>query len=381
MAKKIWVPVAAGISALVMAGGMAAATALEKNDVTVVVDGVAKTIAVREDTVAQVLELEGITPGAHDVVLPAPETEVVDGLEISVAYARPLTVTVDGEAREVWTTARNVGDALEMLRLDESDAKLSASRSAPIGREGLDLEVLTAKDVTLTVGGETTQVRLAGHVTDVLAAEGVTPDEDDRVTPAAKTMLEDGMEIVFVDVEITETTEKVAIDFQKKTIKSSSLYKGKSEVTTKGVEGEKRETYTKVYEDGELVSSEVIDSVVTRKPVDQVTAIGTKELPKSSTSTTSSGGGTTSSSSSGKAIDLSRASMWDSIAQCESSGRWNINTGNGYYGGLQFNLATWRSVNGTDFAAYPHQATRAEQITVANRLYAKRGLQPWSCKP
>ena len=72
--------------------------------------------------------------------------------------------------------------------------------------------------------------------------------------------------------------------------------------------------------------------------------------------------------------------MWDRIAQCESTGRWNINTGNGYYGGLQFSLATWRSVNGPDFAAYPHQASRAEQITVANRLYALRGLQPWGCR-
>ncbi|MCG6568176.1 transglycosylase family protein [Tessaracoccus sp. ZS01] len=78
-------------------------------------------------------------------------------------------------------------------------------------------------------------------------------------------------------------------------------------------------------------------------------------------------------------IDLSRAATWDRIAQCESGGRWSINTGNGYYGGLQFNLQTWRSVNGGDFAAYPHQATREEQITVANRLYAQRGFQPWSC--
>ena len=55
-------------------------------------------------------------------------------------------------------------------------------------------------------------------------------------------------------------------------------------------------------------------------------------------------------------------------------------TGNGYCGGLQFDLATWRSVGGTQFAARPDQATRAEQITVANRLYAKRGLQPWGCR-
>lgn len=79
-------------------------------------------------------------------------------------------------------------------------------------------------------------------------------------------------------------------------------------------------------------------------------------------------------------LDLAREQMWDRIAQCESGGNWSINTGNGYYGGLQFNLATWRSVGGGDFAAYPHQATREEQITVANRLYAQRGTQPWpSC--
>ncbi len=80
------------------------------------------------------------------------------------------------------------------------------------------------------------------------------------------------------------------------------------------------------------------------------------------------------------ALNLARAAMWDRIAKCESGGRWNINTGNGYYGGLQFNNATWLSVNGDDFAPRADLATRAEQITVANRLYAKRGLQPWACR-
>ncbi len=83
--------------------------------------------------------------------------------------------------------------------------------------------------------------------------------------------------------------------------------------------------------------------------------------------------------SSGLALNLARTSTWERIARCESGNNWSINTGNGYYGGLQFDLPTWRSVNGQDFAAYPHHATRAEQITVANRLYAKRGLQPWAC--
>ena len=68
---------------------------------------------------------------------------------------------------------------------------------------------------------------------------------------------------------------------------------------------------------------------------------------------------------------------WDAIAQCESSGNWAANTGNGYYGGLQFSLATWQGYGGAEFAAYPHEATREEQITVAERLRAARGYQPW----
>ena len=106
--------------------------------------------------------------------------------------------------------------------------------------------------------------------------------------------------------------------------------------------------------------------------------------PKTRTSLKLTGPGSASApasrSSSRTAINLARSAMWDRIAQCESGGRWNINTGNGYYGGLQFDYSTWLSVNGDDFASRADRASRAEQITVANRLYAKRGLQPWGCR-
>ena len=69
--------------------------------------------------------------------------------------------------------------------------------------------------------------------------------------------------------------------------------------------------------------------------------------------------------------------VWDRLAQCEASGNWAANTGNGYYGGLQFDLSTWRGYGGATFAAYPHEATREEQIIVAERLRAARGYQPW----
>jgi hypothetical protein len=76
-------------------------------------------------------------------------------------------------------------------------------------------------------------------------------------------------------------------------------------------------------------------------------------------------------------VTYSGSSVWDDLAQCESGGNWAINTGNGYYGGLQFSYATWHGYGGGEFAEYPHQATRQEQIIVAERLRAARGYAPW----
>lgn len=67
-------------------------------------------------------------------------------------------------------------------------------------------------------------------------------------------------------------------------------------------------------------------------------------------------------------------SVWDKVAQCESGGRWNINTGNGYSGGLQFSPTTWRAFGGSGSA---HQASRTEQIRVAEKVLAAQGWGAW----
>jgi hypothetical protein len=69
--------------------------------------------------------------------------------------------------------------------------------------------------------------------------------------------------------------------------------------------------------------------------------------------------------------------VWDQLAQCESGGNWAINTGNGYYGGLQFSYGTWLGYGGGEFAEYAHLATREQQIIVAERLHGARGFSPW----
>ena len=73
---------------------------------------------------------------------------------------------------------------------------------------------------------------------------------------------------------------------------------------------------------------------------------------------------------------------WDKIARCESGGDWATNTGNGYYGGLQFDQATWRSNGGLAYAPRADLAAKDQQIHIADHLAGRRGLQPWpACGP
>ena len=72
-------------------------------------------------------------------------------------------------------------------------------------------------------------------------------------------------------------------------------------------------------------------------------------------------------------------SSWNAVASCESGGNWSTNTGNGYYGGLQFDSQTWLANGGGAFAPTANLASRSQQIAIANKVYAARGLAPWGC--
>jgi len=74
------------------------------------------------------------------------------------------------------------------------------------------------------------------------------------------------------------------------------------------------------------------------------------------------------------------ASEWDTVAQCESGGNWSINTGNGYYGGLQFSPSTWAAYGGSSYASTADQASKSQQIAVAEKVLASQGKGAWpSC--
>lgn len=275
---KILIPAIAGGAALVLVGVAAATTAFATDDVSLSVDGQVSNLTVRDNTVGDVLKGQGIELGTHDVVLPAAETKITDGLAISVSYGRALDLTVDGAKRTVWTTARSVGEALSQLQLNEADSKLSATRSAGIGRQGLDLEISTAKDITLKADGAKASVRAAGTVADLLDQEGIKTDSNDVVKPSVETELADDMVVTVVDVKVEKTDKKVRLDYPTKKIENPKLAKGTSKVKTKGVAGSATVTVKKTFNDGSLVSSKQIDKTITKRPVTEVVEVGTKKV-------------------------------------------------------------------------------------------------------
>jgi uncharacterized protein YabE (DUF348 family) len=306
------------------------------------------------------------------VVAPSKDAPVTDGQKVVVRYGRKLTVTVDGATREYWTTATTVAAALQELGIRADSAKLSASRSMALGRQGLTLSVTTPKQVAVRADGRNrTETTTAATVADVLTELGITKDRDDRVKPALTTPVTKGLAIQVQRVSSTEVKDTQAIAAPVTRTSDSSLYKGQTKTLKSGADGARLVTYRVTTVDGKVESRKVIGTTVTQQPVARVVAVGTKARP---TVSAPSAGNT-----SGAGLNLANAAMWDRIAQCESGGNWHINTGNGYYGGLQFDYSSWLANGGADFAPRADLASREEQITVANRYYAKAGLGPWGC--
>ena len=369
----------AGALAVVAAGTFGIAH-LDKA-VTLSVDGHTSSVHVLGSTVGDLLAKQDITVGAHDSVSPASTAALEDGETVVVRYGRKLTVTLDGKTADYYTTAMTVNEALAQLGIRADAASLlSVSRSEPLGRAGLTMSIQTPRMVTVTVDGKalpkSTTVATVG---DALKQLEVTVGPLDQVKPALSTLLTDGLAITVYHIANKASAETQPIAFTTVRTNDATLTVGTTKTTTAGVLGVRTVTFTETWVDGKLASRVEASSAVTTPPVNAVVAVGTKAAPVVArppvTSTPAPSPGPTS----GAGINLANSAMWDRIAACESGGNWSINTGNGYYGGLQFNSGTWLSHGGGDFAPRADLASREQQITVANRLYAARGLGPWGC--
>jgi uncharacterized protein YabE (DUF348 family) len=352
--------VAAGALVVTGVGAGVGYAAMDKT-VTLSVDGHARQVHTFGGSVADVLHDQGISLSAHDAVAPGTSSSVADGQTIAVRYGRPLDVAVDGSKKRYWTTATDVDTALGQLGLRFSGADLSASRGSTIARSGMSLAVVTPKTVTVTVAAAkprkvtVTALRVSGALHEL----GVSADRDDEVTPSPATRLHDGDRLRFTDVRVASrsVTQRVEHGTVKKA--DSSMFTDQTKTVQEGRAGSRRVTYRVRTENGKVVRRTAVGSRVVTAPVAEVVRYGTKERPAPEPApapapATSSGG----------------SGIWDRIASCESGGNWAANTGNGYYGGLQFNLGTWAAYGGS---GRPDQQSREAQIAVAERVAAASG--------
>ncbi len=346
-------------------GGSFAWASMSKT-VTVSVDGQPREVATLASTVQGVLDSADLDVDEHDVVVPSLKTTIRDGASVALQRGRPLSLTVDGIHSEVYTTARSVDEALDQLGYRQQQLELSASRSERVPLEGMDLTINTPRQITLTLDGKTRSVTtMATDVEEFIGEQGLAVGANDWTSLLRTQLLADQMRLQIVRVTFADYSAFEPIPFGVVETPDASMFVGEREVDSPGVLGERFVNYRITYRDGVEAIRHAVAITNLAEPVTEYARVGTTPRPNNTGATPPPSDGTLN---------------WDALAQCESGGNWAINTGNGYYGGLQYNEQTWLAYGGDDFAPLPHQATREQQIAVGERTYAARGDSPWpSC--
>jgi len=348
--------VLATVAVLAVAGTTWGYSSLSKS-VTLSLDGKSEQVTAFGGTVGDVLDAEGVDLSSRDQVLPSVDTPISDGSSIAVRFARPLELNVDGKSQTYWVLSTTVSRALDEIGARYAGADLSASRSGAVSRGGMTLDVVTPKTISVKLGAHKPVERTVTALTveDALDSLGVELGKHDQTQPAADHVLEDGDQLVFTNVRVVKKyVPGEVIDFGTDERPDASMYEGETSVVSAGKTGLRNVTYRIVYRNGEVAVRKVVSQSVLRAPVDEVVNVGTK-----APAANFAGGD----------------SVWDRLAQCEAGGNWAINTGNGYYGGLQFNLGTWQANGGSGL---PSNASRETQIAIATKVRdASGGYGAW----
>lgn len=362
------VATAATIGLLAVGSGTAAAMSKE---VTITVDGQQREVHTLAGSVAGALSSAGLQAGTHDVLAPAADAPIADGATIALERAKPLSLTIDGKQRELWTTADTVDQALTQLGLDPGSRTLSADRSRQIPLDGLAVTTTPLRTVLLSVAGApATSVKTgATTVAALLQEQGVTLSGDDAIAPKPATAVRDGLAVEVTRVQNTTMTTTVELAPKQVKVKDPALDKGKTVVVRAGTPG-KQQVVTRVTTvNGKQTARKAISRITVSEPAPTQVRVGTKS------SLDVKGGRVF-------FHDTEFGVNWDGLAYCESTNNPKaVNNPAGYlstYGLFQFDQPTWESVGGH---GNPGDAGPAEQLTRAKMLFQQRGLEPWLCAP
>ena len=347
--------IGAMLLALTFAGGIAIAG---HKTVTLTVDGAQTTVATMKSRVIDVVAENGYGVGDRDDLYPAGDQPVHQSDTIVLRRSRPLQISLDGQdSREVWTTASTVDDALaELSMTDKAPAAASRGSRVPLG--GMSLPVVSAKTVQINEGGAVRTVHLAAaNVAGLLAAAGAPLEQSDTVVPAATSPVVDGMQIQVTRIRIEKVTQRVSLPPNNKRVDDPTMNMSRQVVEDPGTAGVQDVTFAIAKVNGVETGRLPVANVIITPATDGVLRVGVKpgtEVPP-----------------------VSNAGTWDALARCEAGGNWTINTGNGFYGGVQFDQSTWERNGGLRYAARADLATREEQIAIADVTRARQGWGAW----
>jgi uncharacterized protein YabE (DUF348 family) len=222
----------------------------------------------------------------------------------------------------------------------------------------MSLPVVSAKTVQLNDAGITRTLRLAApNVAGLLEAAGVPLEQKDDVVPAAWSPVVDGMQIQVTRIRIEKVTQRVPMPPNNNTIPDVTLNMSRQVVDDPGTPGTQDVTFAVAKVNGVETGRLPVANVVIVPARDGVLRVGAKpgtEVPP-----------------------VANGAQWVSLARCESTGNWAINTGNGFYGGVQFDQNTWERQGGLRYAPRADLATREEQIAIAEVTRARQGWGAW----
>ncbi|MGV9819546.1 transglycosylase family protein [Nocardia xishanensis] len=351
----LYAAVAALLLTLIVGASMAI---VNRKTVTVVVDGERSILNTMSRNVDGVLRAAGFDPTDRDLVRPGRGSAVTDGATIVLNRARAVALTVDGRSETVWTTGLTAGEALAQLNIPR-DSYVWPSRDERLPLDGATLRIASPRSVSLLDGiGQPVDVRLAAPtVGEFLSVAGIPLVEQDTVEPAPSTPLSDGLRIVVTRKRIERHTERLPLDPPENVIEDETMNMSRTVVESPGVPGVHDVTFAVTMVNGQEVDRKPIGSVVSVPAQPKTVRKGAKpgtEVP-----------------------DVRDGPIWDALARCESNGNWAINTGNGYYGGIQFDQSTWERQGGLRYAPRADMATREEQIAIAEVTRARQGWGAW----
>ncbi|MDQ0851139.1 uncharacterized protein YabE (DUF348 family) [Arthrobacter sp. B3I9] len=347
--------------------------------VTLNVDGKVSSVQTFGGTVGEVVKGAKVELQSSDRVSPSADSHVQDGSVINVNLAKAVKVSLDGAERTINTTSPTVEGLVTELGV-ASASELSVPKDAQLSVSGSFVAISTPKTVSIVADGKVTPTTTtAATVSQLLTDAGVTLGADDRTSQPGNAPVVNDMVIKVSRIDLTKTAETTEpVPFETVSTESADLPKGQRDVTQAGVAGTLNKSFKLVLVDGREASRTLVSEAVSVQPVTEKVTVGTKEKPKPAAQAAAPAAAQSGNTGAAAPAMMNEA-MWDKVAQCESTGNWSINNGNGYYGGLQFDVRTWLGSGGGAYAPNASLATKAQQIDIANRVYAQRGLQPWGC--